>query len=72
MLVSPGLSHLGEDGAMSQNYYSEIHLHITWHTIQSMPLPTPTLEPLVHRELKQKIVHTPGVDVHEIGGTENV
>jgi putative transposase len=55
---------------MSQNFYSEIHLHITWHTIQSMPLLTPTLEPLVYRELKQKIIHTPGVYVHEIGGTE--
>jgi putative transposase len=34
-----------------------------------MPLITPALEPLVYRELKQKIVNTPGVFVHEIGGT---
>jgi putative transposase len=37
---------------------------VTYH-----PLLTPALEPLVYRELKQKIVNTPGVFVHEIGGT---
>ena len=27
--------------AMSRNYYSEIHLHIVWHTKNSLPLLTP-------------------------------
>jgi putative transposase len=55
---------------MSKNCYSEIHLHITWHIKDSLPLLTPDVEPLAHREIKQKIVNTPGVFVHEVGGTE--
>jgi hypothetical protein len=31
---------------------------------------TPTVEPLAHREIRHKIVKTPRVFVHEIGGTE--
>jgi putative transposase len=55
---------------MSRNYYSEINLHHTWHTKQSMPLLTPTIEPVAHRLLKERIINTPGVFLHEIGGTE--
>ncbi|MGA2619461.1 MAG: IS200/IS605 family transposase [Thermoguttaceae bacterium] len=55
---------------MSKNYYSEINLHITWHTKDSLPLLTLDVEALAHREVKQKIIGTPGVFVHEIGGTE--
>jgi putative transposase len=55
---------------MSRNYYSEIHLHIVWHTKLSMPLLTPQVEPLVHRHIRKRIVQTPGVFVHEVGGTE--
>jgi putative transposase len=55
---------------MSRNYYSEIHLHLTWHTVLSRPLLTPEIEQLAYRALKHKIVNTPGAYVHEIGGTE--
>jgi putative transposase len=55
---------------MSRNYYSEIHLHIVWHTKESSRLLTPEVEPLVHRELRHKIVGWPGAFVHEINGTE--
>jgi putative transposase len=55
---------------MSRDYYSEIHLHVTWHTKESLPLLTPLVEPCVHRYLKKRIVELPGVYVHEIGGTE--
>ena len=55
---------------MSKTCYSEINLHITWHTKDSLPLLTPDVEPLAHREIRQKIVNTPGVFVHEVGGTE--
>jgi REP element-mobilizing transposase RayT len=55
---------------MSRNYYSEILLHITWHTKESAPLLTDQIEPFVHRYLKQRLVNTPGVFVHEVGGTE--
>jgi putative transposase len=55
---------------MPHNYYSEINLHVTWHTKDSLPLLTPTVEPLVHRYLKQRLIHESGVFVHEIGGIE--
>jgi putative transposase len=55
---------------MSRNYYSEINLHLTWHTKRSMPLLTPTIEPVAHRLLKERVIKTPGVYLHEIGGTE--
>src|SRR6185295_16663810 len=55
---------------MSRNYYSEINLHIVWHTKDSLPLLTPEIESLAHRFLKQRIIATPGAFVHEIGGIE--
>jgi len=55
---------------MSRNYYSEINLHLVWHTRNSRPLLTPEIEPLAHRFLKQRIIAMPGAFVHEIGGIE--
>jgi putative transposase len=55
---------------MSRNYYSEINLHLTWHTKQSKPLLTPTVEPVAYRFLKKRVIETPGVFLHEIGGPE--
>ena len=55
---------------MSRNYYSEIHLHIVWHTKLSRPLLSPNVEAVTHAYLRQRIINTPGVYVHEIGGTE--
>ena len=56
---------------MSGNYYSEINLHVVWHTKRSLPLLSPQIEPAVHRFLRQRLVQTPGVYVHETGGIEN-
>ncbi len=55
---------------MSHNYYSEINLHIVWHTKTNSPLLTPSVEPLACRFLKKRIIDTPQAFVHEIGGTE--
>jgi putative transposase len=55
---------------MSRNYYSEINLHLVWHTKNSSPLLVPKVEPEAHRALRKRIVDTPGAFVHEIGGTE--
>lgn len=55
---------------MSRNFYSEIHIHIVWHTKESSPLLTPPVESFVHRYLQQRLVNMPGTFVHEIGGTE--
>ena len=55
---------------MSRNYYSEINLHIVWHTNGSSPLLTPSLTPIVYHALRQHIARTSGAFVHEIGGIE--
>jgi len=55
---------------MSHNYCSEINLHLTWHTKESLPLLTPQVQGLAYRYVRQKIINTPGAFVHEIGGTE--
>lgn len=56
---------------MSRNYYSEINLHIVWHTKNSLPLLTPEVEHLAHREINRRVIETPGAFVHQIGGIEN-
>jgi putative transposase len=56
---------------VSRNYHSEINLHLTWHTKESAPLLTARIEPVAHRLLRQRLIGTEGVYVHEIGGTEN-
>jgi putative transposase len=55
---------------MSHNYYSEINLHVTWHTKESLPLLTPQVQEVAYRCLRQRIVTTPGLFLHEIGGIE--
>jgi len=55
---------------MSRNYYSEINFHIVWHTKNSSPLLTPTVEPVAFRALRKRIVDTSSAFVHEIGGIE--
>ena len=55
---------------MSRNYYSEINLHLVWHTKLSMPLLTAEFEPFIHRFLREQLVLTDGVFVHEVGGIE--
>ena len=55
---------------MSRNYYSEINLHITWHTKESAPLLVPKIETIVHHYMRGRCIATPGVYIHEIGGIE--
>ena len=55
---------------MSRNYYSEINLHLTWHTKASLPLLTPKIEALTHRHVEQRLINVDGVYVHQIGGIE--
>jgi len=54
---------------MSRNYYSEINLHVVWHTKLSRPLLTPEVEDSVFRFIRQRSIDTEGVFIHEIGGT---
>jgi putative transposase len=55
---------------MSRNYYSEINIHITWHTKESAPLLVPNVEAIAHHYLRGRCINTPGVFIHEIGGIE--
>ena len=55
---------------MSRNFYSEINLHITWHTKNSLPLLNEKIEPLALRAIRKRLLNE-GILVHEIGGTDN-
>jgi len=55
---------------MSRNYYSEMNLHLNWHTKNSAPLLTAEVEALAHRCLRERPIGTEGIFVHEIGGTD--
>ncbi|MGQ9651770.1 MAG: IS200/IS605 family transposase [Phycisphaerae bacterium] len=56
---------------MPRNVYSEINLHLTWHTKQDAPVLVDTVENRTHRYLRHRALQTPGVIVHEVGGTED-
>ena len=55
---------------MARNFYSEIYLHVTWHTKESRPLLTPAVEAIAHHYLRGRCIDTPGVFTLEIGGIE--
>lgn len=44
---------------MSDGAYSEINLHITWHTKNSLPMITEKIEDRLYRFLTHKILETP-------------
>lgn len=53
---------------MSRRVYSEINLHITWHTKTNLPMITERIEPQLHAFLKNKIIATSDTYFHAIGG----
>jgi len=55
---------------MANNYYSEINLHLTWHTKLSRPLLTPDVEAMTFACLREKAAALGDIYIHEIGGTE--
>ncbi len=55
---------------MGKNYYSEINLHITWHTKLSRPLLLPDVEAMTFACLREKAAALGDIYIHEIGGTE--
>jgi putative transposase len=57
--------------SMSRRAYSEINLPITWHTKNNLPLIKPEIESKLYQFLKQKMLETPEIFVHAIGGIEN-
>jgi len=55
---------------MSDTVYSEINFHITWHTKNSLPMITPRIEERLYHYLTHRILATPGVRLHALGGIE--
>ncbi len=56
---------------MSDTVYSEINFHIVWHTKSNLPLIKSEIETKLHQYLKHKIIETPDVYFHAVGGIEN-
>src|SRR6188474_891728 len=56
---------------MSRRVYSEINFHITWHTKNNSPLITPKVELRLFHFITHKILESPGVLLHAIGGIED-
>lgn len=55
---------------MARRSYSEINLHITWHTKDNLPQIDASIEAALYRFLRNKIVNTEGAFFHAIGGIE--
>lgn len=53
---------------MSQNYYAEIYLHLTWHTKLSRPMLNPQVAELAYAALREKAAALGGILIHDIGG----
>jgi putative transposase len=55
---------------VSHDSYSEINLHVVWHTKTSMPLLTPPVETFVHHHVRHRLLAEEGIIVYAVGGTE--
>ena len=55
---------------MSAHVFSDIHIHLNWHTKSDRPMLRGNQEAAVHRFLMDRVGTTKGVALHEIGGTE--
>jgi len=56
---------------MPRNVYSEINLHIVWHTKMSRYLIKRDMEQTVYDCIRRRAIAPGGIFVHEIGGTAN-
>jgi putative transposase len=53
------------------HHYSEINLHVVWHTKENLPLITHDVEPIIYGAVRNKLRSLTGAFFHEIGGIEN-
>jgi putative transposase len=56
---------------MPRNSYSEINLHITWHTKNDVPTLVDVVEGRTHHYLTHRALQSTGVIVHKINGTSD-
>ena len=54
---------------MSVRVYSEINLHITWHTKNDLSMINEKVEPQLFQYVKDRVIQTQGAYFHAIGGT---
>ena len=54
---------------MPNNVYAEINLHIIWHTKYNVPVINQLIEDRLQHFLHHRIIETPEVLFHAIGGT---
>jgi putative transposase len=55
---------------MSSHVYHEVLLHLNWHTKESYPLLTDSIEEMTHATMRRKCDSIPGVHLHALGGTD--
>lgn len=56
---------------MPKNVYSEINLHMTWHTKNNNPILTNSIEQRLHHYLEHETRKSKDVFFHAVNGTEN-
>ena len=56
---------------MHRNVYSEINLHLTWHTKQNLPMLVDPIRDRLYRYLTHRVITTPNALLHAIGGIED-
>jgi len=56
---------------MPKNVYSEINLHMIWHTKNDEPVLQASIESRVHHYLQHQTLKTKGLFFHAVGGTDD-
>src|ERR1041384_8834025 len=56
---------------MPKNVYSEINLHMIWHTKNHEPVLRAHIENRVHQYLQHQALKTKGAFFHAVGGTDD-
>ena len=56
---------------MSKHVYSEINLHMTWHTKNNNPVLADHIEQRVHHYLEHEVRKTKNAIFHAVGGVED-
>jgi len=56
---------------MPRSVYSEIYLHITWHTKDNARVINVAIQDRLYHYLRHRVAQTPNAFLHEIGGIED-
>ena len=56
---------------MSSHAFSQIYLHITFHTKDNRPMIRGEIESRLHDYMRTRALESPGVEVHAVGGIED-